>query len=154
MHIYGAALERGFARRGEDRDRGSFEIFAPANVEITHDVRAAIDARKPLTAMYVGGMGSATHNYHREAMARRGFPEAAARIHESWMAGRRDDAIAAVPDEYIEQSLLAGTPARIRTQWVESGWETRGITGVIVRADTDEALALIAELAGTRDASP
>lgn len=156
MEIYGDALERGFARRGEGRasDRGPFDVFAPANVEITDDVRAAIDARKPLTAMYVGGMGSATHNYHREAMARRGFPEAAARIHEYWMAGRREDAIAVVPDEYIEQSLLAGTAARIRAQWVEHGWTTRGITGLIVRAETDEELTLIADLAGARDAAP
>ena len=140
--------------RGGRYDRGPFDVFAPANVEITDDVRSAIDARKPLTAMYVGGMGSATHNYHREAMARRGFPEAAARIHECWMAGQRDDAIAAVPDEYIEQSLLAGSAARIRAQWVENGWTTRGVTGVIVRAETDDELTLIAELAGARDASP
>ncbi len=66
----------------------SFEIFTNATVMLTDDVRGALDAMKPLTAMYVGGMGSATHNFHREAMARRGFPEAAARIHELWMAGR------------------------------------------------------------------
>src|SRR4029453_6139857 len=97
LGVSGPAPAAGFARR--DPARPPFEIFAPCNVEITDDVRAAIDARKPLTAMYVGGMGSATHNYHREAMARRGFPEAAARIHELWMAEQRDEALAAVPDE-------------------------------------------------------
>ena len=96
-------------------------------------------------------MGSATHNYHREAMARRGFPEAAARIHELWMAGRRDDAVAAVPDDYIEQSLLAGSAERIRRQWVDDQWETRGLTGLIVRARSDEDLVLVADLAGTSD---
>jgi F420-dependent oxidoreductase-like protein len=150
LEVYGAALDAGFARR--DPARPAFEIFAPCNVEITGNVRAAIDARKPLTAMYVGGMGSATHNYHREAMARRGYPEAATRIHELWMSGRRDDAVAAVPDEYIEQSLLAGTPDRIRAQWTTDDWETRGLTGLIVRADSDEALVLIADLTGTREA--
>jgi len=149
LEVYGAALDAGFARR--DPARPPFEIFAPCNVEITDDVRAAIDARKPLTAMYVGGMGSATHNYHREAMARRGFPEAAAKIHELWMAGRRDDAVAAVPDEYIEQSLLAGSAERIRAQWATDEWETRGLTGLIVRADSDDELELVADLAGARD---
>ncbi len=47
---------------------------------------------RPLTAMYVGGMGSATHNFHRDAMARRGFPEAADRIRELWLAGRKEEA--------------------------------------------------------------
>ena len=72
---------------------------------------------RPLTAMYVGGMGSASHNFHRDAMARRGFPEAAATIQELWLAGRKDDAIAAVPDEYLEQSALIGDEQRIRRQW-------------------------------------
>ena len=66
---------------------------------------------RPLTAMYVGGMGSATHNFHREAMARRGFPEAAARIQELWLAGRKQEAVAAVPDEYLEQGSLIGSRA-------------------------------------------
>ena len=67
-----------------------------------------LDGSRPLTAMYVGGMGSDTHNYHRDAMARRGFPEAADRIGELWLAGRKQEAIAAVPDDYLEQTRLAG----------------------------------------------
>ena len=122
--VYGAALEKGFAQRG--RPNPAFEVFGGVQVVITDDVKGAIDGMKPLTAMYVGGMGSATHNYHREAMARRGFPEAAARIHELWLAGRKDEAVAAVPDDYIEQSLLAGSPDRIRGQWVDEEWENVG----------------------------
>ena len=147
--IYGPHLDAGFAARGARPE--SFEIFTNVTVMLTDDVRGALDAMKPLTAMYVGGMGSATHNYHREAMARRGFPEAAARIHELWMAGQRDDAVAAVPDEYIEQSLLAGSPERIRAQWVADDWDTRGLTGLLVRVETDDALVLVADLAGARD---
>ena len=101
--------------------------------------------------MYVGGMGSATHNYHREAMARRGFPEAAARIHELWLAGKKQEAIAAVPDEYIEQGALLGTPARIRQQWEAGGIVAPGVTGVIVGADRPDELELVAELTGARE---
>ena len=101
--------------------------------------------------MYVGGMGSATHNYHRDAMARRGFPEAAARIQELWLAGRKEEAIAAVPDEYLEQShARRHAEQRIRDRW-ERGFADSGATGVIVRAEQTEALELVAELAGTRD---
>ena len=49
-------------------------------------------------------------------MARRGFPEAAATIQELWLAGRKDEAIAAVPDEYLEQTALIGDEQRIRRQ--------------------------------------
>ena len=154
MAIHGDALARGFARRTDARTAGRtpapFEIFEPCNVEITDDVRAALDRRKPLTAMYVGGMGSPTHNYHREAMARRGFADAADRIGERWAAGDKAAAVAAVPDEYLEQTTLLGTPARIRAQWHEHHWPTRGATGLIVRADTDEELTLIADIGGER----
>ncbi|MBU6329986.1 MAG: LLM class F420-dependent oxidoreductase [Acidobacteria bacterium] len=145
--VYGPALDKGFARRGSRPPE--FEIFGGTTVEITDDVRAALDAKKPLTAMYVGGMGSATHNYHREAMARRGYPDAAARIHELWMAGRREEAIAAVPDEYLDDGALIGSEARIRERW--EPLTRQGLTGLIVRTDTDAGIELVADLAGTRD---
>jgi hypothetical protein len=110
-------------------------------------VRGVLDANRPLTAMYVGGMGSESHNYHRDAMARRGFPEAADRIGELWRAGRKDEAIAAVPDAYLEQTTLAGSPERISKLW-ESGVAGPGVTGVIVSVNQPEALELVADLGG------
>ena len=145
--VYGPSLDKGFARRGERP--ADFEIFGGVTIEITDDVRGALDAKKPLTAMYVGGMGSATHNSHREAMARRGFPEAAERIHELWLAGRRDEAVAAVPDEYLDDGNLIGSLQRIRDRW--EPLTRMGLTGLTVRAEDDVALEVIADLAGTRD---
>ncbi len=83
-------------------------------------------------------------------MARRGFPEAADRIGELWHAGRKDEAAAAVPLEYLEQGALMGSPARIRDHWAD-GATPPGVTGLIVNTDQVEALELMAELAGTRD---
>lgn len=147
---YGPSLRAGFAtRQAQLGPPADFEIFGGVTVALTDDVGAALEAMKPLTAMYVGGMGSATHNYHREAMARRGFPEAAARIHELWMAGRRDEAVAAVPDEYHDEVSLIGSNTRIRERW--EAWTRRGLTGLIVRSDDPAGYELLADLAGTRD---
>lgn len=147
--VYGPSLDAGFAARGGRPD--AFEVFGTVSVRLTDDVRACIDAQKPLTAMYVGGMGSATHNYHRDAMARRGYPEAATRIQELWRAGRKEEAVAAVPDEYLDDGGLFGTEARIRERW--EPWTTRGLTGLIVRTEQAEGLELLADLAGTRDSA-
>ena len=146
--IYRAPLDRGLARRGAGL-RAELDVFGSLSVQITDDVQAAIDARKPLTAMYVGGMGSDTHNFHAEAMSRRGWPEASARIVELWRACRREEAIAAVPDDYIDSQSLLGLPSRIRARWPQV--VPAGLTGVMIRCDRDEGLALVAELAGTRD---
>jgi F420-dependent oxidoreductase-like protein len=145
---YHDSLERGFAHRAGGRP-SEFEIFSGCTVRITDNVRQALDDMRPLTAMYVGGMGSETHNYHREAMARRGFPEEAARIGELWRAGRKDEAMAAVPDEYLEQGALLGSPKRIRDRWPSV--IPPGTTGMIVGATQLEALELLADLAGTRE---
>ena len=145
---YREPLQRGMARRHADL-RPEPEVFGSLSVEITDDVQAALDARKPMVAMYVGGMGSDSHNFHAEAMARRGWPEASARIVELWRAGRRDEAVAAVPDDYVDFQSLLGPPERIRARWPEV--VPAGLTGVMVRCRHDEGLRLAAELAGARD---
>ncbi|HEX3566259.1 MAG TPA: LLM class flavin-dependent oxidoreductase [Acidimicrobiales bacterium] len=137
------ALERGWSDRG-GRPPG-FEIFSNASVEITDDVAGALDRRRPLTAMYVGGMGSETHNFHKEAMARRGFPDEAQRIQDLWLAGKKDEAVEAVPDAYLEQSLYVGDEQRIRRRWAEQ--EPVGLaTGLILDVPGVEELRLIADL--------
>jgi F420-dependent oxidoreductase-like protein len=153
VNEYTKALGDGRARRaaefGDDGHAAEedFEVFGGLTVTLTDDVRGVLDASKPLTAMYVGGMGSESHNYHRDAMARRGFPEAADLIGELWRAGRKDEAIAAVPDDYLEQTTFAGSPERIARLW-ESGVVGPGVTGVIVSIDQPETLELVAKLGG------
>ena len=145
---YREPLARGLARRDPGL-HNDLEVFGSLSVQITDDVRAALDARKPMIAMYVGGMGSDTHNFHADAMARRGWPETSARIVELWRSGRRDQAVAAVPDDYVDSHCLLGSPGRIRARWPAAVPD--GLTGVIIRCDSQEGLALMAELAGIRD---
>ena len=138
-----ATLERGWARRG-GRPAG-FEVFTGLSVQLTDDVAGALDQMRPLTAMYVGGMGSATHNFHRDAMARRGFPDEARRIQEYWLAGRKDQAVACVPDEYLEQTAFIGDEQRIRRRW--ASWSPPPLsTGLIVDVPGVEELRLVASL--------
>jgi alkanesulfonate monooxygenase SsuD/methylene tetrahydromethanopterin reductase-like flavin-dependent oxidoreductase (luciferase family) len=151
LERYRPLLDEGFARAGGGKSLADFEIQAGCTISITDDVQAAIDAQKPFTALYVGGMGHEKMNFHKERMKREGYPEAAERIQELFLAGKREEAIAAVPDEYIEEGSLLGTPERIRELYRER-WEGCGATGLTVRAQTEEELELMAELAGTRDA--
>ncbi|NNE73508.1 MAG: LLM class F420-dependent oxidoreductase [Acidimicrobiales bacterium] len=148
--VHGPALEKGFAKRDpREKPRDQFEIFTNISVEITDDVQAVLDRQRPLRAMYVGGMGSSSHNYHRDAMARAGFADEADRIQELFLAGRKEEAIAAMPDEYLEQGALYGSVDRIRRRF--EGAVPAGATGVTIRTAQPEAVELMAELAGTRD---
>ncbi len=149
LDVYRPWLDDGFRRRGDGRTLADLEIQAQTQVRITDDVKGALDALRPMTALYVGGMGHRDVNFHKDQMARRGFPEAAERIQELFLAGRRDEAIAAVPDDYLDQGALIGPPARIRARY--AGWEKSGATGLTLHAAQDEALELLADLAGARD---
>jgi F420-dependent oxidoreductase-like protein len=138
-----APLERGWEKRGGRPV--DFEVFTGCSFRLTDDVAGVLDGMRPLTAMYVGGMGSATHNFHRETMARKGFPDEAARINELWMAGRRDEAIAAVPDDYLELSGFIGNEQRIRRRW--AAWSPpAGTTGLIVDAPGEDEVRLASDL--------
>jgi len=146
MPHYRPWLEHGFARAGGGKSLDRFDIYAMLPVVIDQDVRAAFDRMKPDIALYAGGMGARTKNFHNDLMVRQGFPEAAARIQELFLAGRKEEAAAAVPDELIDLRALVGPPERIRERY--RVWEDSGATGLIIRTNQDEAIELMARAAG------
>jgi alkanesulfonate monooxygenase SsuD/methylene tetrahydromethanopterin reductase-like flavin-dependent oxidoreductase (luciferase family) len=90
-------------------------------------------------------MGARNKNFHNDLMARQGFPEAAARIQELYLAGRKEEAAAAVPDELIDLRALVGPPERIRERY--RAWEDSAATGLLIRTNQDEAIELMAQVA-------
>lgn len=143
-HLYAEDLAVGLARSG--RTMADLEVQTGATVCLTDDVRSVLDAAKPGVAMRVGGYGTAEHNFHRDAMVRRGFGEAAERITELFVAGRRDEAAAAVPDDYVDDGALVGSEARITERFEQ--WRSTDATGLTVRPGTDEEMVLLSRLAG------
>ena len=143
-HLYAEDLAVGLARSG--RTMADLEVQTGAMVCLTDDVRSVLDAAKPGVAMRVGGYGTAEHNFHRDAMVRRGFGEVAERITELFVAGRRDEAAAAVPDDYVDDGALVGSEARIAERFEQ--WRSTDATGLTVRPGTDEEMVLLSRLAG------
>lgn len=141
-HIYEDWIRQGLERAGKTRDQ--FEIQAMTRVEVTDDVQGALDRQKPGIALYVGGMGHRNKNFHKEMMVRRGFADAAERIQELYLAKRKDEAAAAVPDEFVDQGALVGPEARIRKRF--RAWEDCGISGLTVSGD-ERAVRFMAECA-------
>jgi F420-dependent oxidoreductase-like protein len=138
-------IEEGFRRAGNGKGWADFEIQAGVGVTITDDISGALAARKPQIALYVGGMGARGKNFHNDSMARAGFPEEARKIQDLYLAGRKEEAIAAVPDAYVDRGVLVGPPERIREGY--RAWAESGVTGITISASQPEALELMAELA-------
>ena len=141
-------LEEGFRRAGGGKSLRDLEIQPTAAVVITDDVRGTLETLKPRVALYVGGMGHKSKNFHKQMMVERGYGDAAERIQELYLAKRKDEAVAAVPDEFVDESALVGPVARIRERF--RPWADSGITGLTIATQQPEAMELMADLAGTR----
>ena len=63
-------FEEGFARAGNGKGYDDFEIQGGVSVTITNDVKGAVQASKPFIALYVGGMGHPSLNFHHKRMHR------------------------------------------------------------------------------------
>jgi F420-dependent oxidoreductase-like protein len=138
-------LDEGFRRAGGGKGLAGFEIQPSVQVAITDDVKGALARMKPRVALYAGGMGHRDKNFHKEMMIRRGFAEAAQRIQELYLAKRKDEAEAAVPDEFCDEMSLVGPVDRIRERY--RAWADSGITGLTLVTDQPEAMELLAGLA-------
>jgi alkanesulfonate monooxygenase SsuD/methylene tetrahydromethanopterin reductase-like flavin-dependent oxidoreductase (luciferase family) len=138
-------LEEGFKRSGQDKHLGNFEIQTGVHVEVNDDVKSALAKMKPEVALYVGGMGHKEKNFHKAMMIRRGFKDAAERIQELFLAKRKEEATAAVPDEWVDMKSLVGPATRIKQRY--KAWEDSGATSLTVRTKQPEAIDVMADAA-------
>ena len=145
MDFYRPWLEEGFRRAGNNKGLKDLEIQASVHVEVNDDVKGALAKLKPEVALYVGGMGHRDKNFHKDIMVRYGFGDAANRIQELYLAHRKEEATATVPDEWVDLKSLVGPPARIKERF--RAWEDSGASGVTVRSRQPEAIEVMAEAA-------
>jgi F420-dependent oxidoreductase-like protein len=107
-------LDEGFARAGNGKGYDDFEIAPSVQVFITDDVAAARDAMRPFLALYVGGMGSRDRNFYNALAGRYGFEDAARRVQDLYLDGKREEAAAALPDALIDAVTLCGPRDAVR----------------------------------------
>ncbi|MFZ2510868.1 MAG: LLM class F420-dependent oxidoreductase [Gordonia sp. (in: high G+C Gram-positive bacteria)] len=139
-------LDEGFARPGARRSRADFEIAATTQCVITDDTAGALDRYRPSTALYVGGMGAAGQNFHADLYRRMGYGEVVDDVARLFLSGRKAEAIAAVPDAMVRETMLVGTADHVREQLGE--WSAAGVTTLMVTARDTETIAALGELVG------
>lgn len=135
-------LEAGFARRASQaRPPETFEVCATVPVAVAGSIDEAVDLLRPHFALYAGGMGSATSNFHRDALARLGYGEALTEVAAHYGAGDRLRAAEAVPVELVREVALVGQPDDIAAQLAR--WRTTCVTTLVIQTDP-RALPLLA----------
>ena len=120
-----------------------FEIAASVPVILNDDVQQALNQIKQNVGFYVGGMGAKSFNVHKDHISRMGFADEAQHVQDLFMAGRRDEAMAAVPNELCDEIALVGPKERIRERLV--AWKESPVTMINVGSGDPETLRFMAE---------
>ena len=133
--FYRESLNEGLGRPGARRTAEEFEVAASVPLIVTDDIESAADAVRPMYALYFGGMGAKTANFHANVAIRMGYEAEVAKIQELYLNGMKDEAAAAVPTKLIEQLTLIGSKEKIRHDL--DAWRDSTVTTVLVGGDVD-----------------
>ncbi|WP_420611305.1 LLM class F420-dependent oxidoreductase [Candidatus Poriferisodalis sp.] len=112
--VWGDALDAGGAKRSDDL--GDLQIVAGGTVAMgsgpmVEGVRKGV---RDNVGFYVGGMGARDKNFYNDLFKRYGYVDEAEKIQDLFLTGKRDEAFAAVPDDYVDRASLTGDPERVK----------------------------------------
>jgi len=134
-------LDEGFKAGG--RSPQAFDVMPMVTVVVGDDVASCRAKVRPRIALYVGGMGARGRNFYNDIARRYGYEDAAKRIQDLYLGGKKAEAEAAVPDALVDEVSLCGPKSRIREQLAE--WTSSGVTTMMVSGDAT-AVRTLAEL--------
>jgi F420-dependent oxidoreductase-like protein len=143
--VFAEPLRDGFARRSPElRPSAEFDVVVSCRVHLTDDVPSALNAVKPGLALYIGGMGARGRNFYNDLACRYGFAKEAKEIQDAYLAGRKDEAVAMVPDVLADEVSLVGPRERIKDRL--EAWKDSPATTILFGTRDEATLRLMPEL--------
>lgn len=144
--MYQPWLDEGFARPGARRTRADFEIAATCHLQIVKDAaerQQVVEVMKQYVALYMGGMGAKDANFHKEVFVRMGYGATADKVQELYLAGGKDEAVALIPDELVDDMHIIGTVGEVREKVAQ--WRETGVTTLLLSLHSADDVRRIAE---------
>lgn len=145
--VWGTSLAAGRAKR--DPALGELEVYAGPVLAIGDDVDPLREFVKPHLALYIGGMGAKGKNFYHALATSYGYGAQADRIQELYLAGDKEAAAKAVPDELVRDVSLIGSAGFVKER--VAAFREAGVTAlnVVPIAETPAArVKLIEQLRG------
>ena len=142
--VWGDALAAGTAKRSPDL--GPLEINTGGMVAIGEgpETKALLDFARPLYALYVGGMGAKGKNFYNDVACAYGYEKEAAEIQDLYLSGKKKEAEALVPTEWLEAGNFVGPASYVRERL--AAFREAGVTNVSLTPVTDDPAATIAQV--------
>ena len=140
--VWGADLAAGRAKRSPEL--GPLEIAAGGLVAIGDDAADVAELSRPMVALYVGGMGAKGRNFYNDLMCRYGYEAEAAKIQDLYLEGKKDEAAAIVPKEFLELTNLCGPEGFVRDRL--EAFKEAGVSVLNIIPVGDNPTAMIEKL--------
>jgi F420-dependent oxidoreductase-like protein len=144
-------LQIGIDRAGNGKTLADIDIAPTVQVYVSDNLEDARNLMRPFIGLYVGGMGSREQNFYNQLVRRYGFDDAAQEVQDLYLDGKKDEAMAALPDELIDMVAICGPADHVRERiaaYRDAGVGTLGVSPVaFTREERITQLRLIAELA-------
>ena len=145
QNAWGDSLEAGKAKR--DASLGELEIIAGGIAAITNTEEEAAQLRnfgRPSAALYIGGMGAKSKNFYNTLFKRYGYEEEAEKIQDLYLDGKKDEAAALIPDEFLAATNLVGTEGFIKEQL--AAFAEAGVTSLSLNPVGEDPLEVISKI--------
>ncbi|MFC7503010.1 LLM class F420-dependent oxidoreductase [Nocardioides sp. CPCC 206347] len=144
QQVWGDPLARGAAKRSADLK--PLEICAGGMVAIGEgpETKAFLDFMRPLYALYVGGMGARDKNFYNQLACEYGFEKEAKEIQDLYLSGKKKEAEALVPLEWLEAGNLVGPASYVKERI--AAFKESGVTNLSVSPASEDPAATIAQI--------
>jgi F420-dependent oxidoreductase-like protein len=142
--VWGDALATGQKNRSPELE--PFNIVAGGMVAIGEgeDTKALLDFARPVFALYVGGMGARGKNFYNDVARAYGYEQEAEEIQDLYLSGRKDEAAAKVPLEWLEAANLVGPASYVKERI--AAFQEAGVTSLNVTPVGEDPAAIVAQL--------
>jgi F420-dependent oxidoreductase-like protein len=142
--VWGDPLANGAKKRSNDLD--PLEVVAGGMVAIGEgpETQALLDFARPIFALYVGGMGAKGRNFYNDVARAYGYEKEAEEIQDLYLSGKKREAEAAIPTDWLEAANLVGPESHIKER-IEAFRES-GVTSLNITPVGEDPAAIVRRL--------
>lgn len=142
--VWGETIAKGTAKRSPDL--GPLQIAAGGMLAIGEgpETKQLLDFARPYFALYVGGMGARGKNFYNTLACEYGYEKEAKEIQDLYLEGKKDEAAAKVPLEWLEAANLVGPESYVKERI--AAFAEAGVTSLQVTPVAPDPVATIAQV--------
>src|SRR2546429_481416 len=86
----GQRVAEPFGREGARRTQDDFDVAATVPFLVVDEVQQGVDMLRPFYALYFGGMGAKSVNFHANVPIRMGYEKEIREVQDLYLGGKKD----------------------------------------------------------------